>query len=397
MSIQSLSAHTGLLALLALVGLAIPACWPRARQGQPRPRKPRNAVLDLCKGLAIIWIVLIHSLWWSGLLYVPVDLLRQLALLIDVPLFFFLSGWAATYERNDAYAFFKRLYSLYLPYAVMMLFLLAVLYIGNHRPIHAGAALRWLLLSYGRRQPPEWACVFVSMWYLKVLAVLVLLSPLLKWLARRRVAGGLLLALLALVNILLSYRNYPASVSPWDGETFAPANLRYWLFYLFFLFLGFYTADVRLDRGRFLAALGPALAFFGLEAILQGPVLDLQNAKFPPTTLYFAASLISIIIVLHLKSREERLQKGLADSWMGRALQWCGQRVYSLYLYQGFGAVAIYPFVRASLRYPWPLVLAAAFGLNLGLTCLLTLAFHPVGTFWVHRIDRWARKALAGG
>ena len=53
----------------------------------------RVAGLDIFRGLAMINIVMIHTVFWWGERYAPAWS-RNLALLVDVPLFF-LSGWAA--------------------------------------------------------------------------------------------------------------------------------------------------------------------------------------------------------------------------------------------------------------------------------------------------------------
>ena len=55
--------------------------------------QPRNHYIDLLKGLAALNIVFIHTVFNSGFNYVP-DWVRTLSLAVDVPFFFFLSGWA---------------------------------------------------------------------------------------------------------------------------------------------------------------------------------------------------------------------------------------------------------------------------------------------------------------
>lgn len=52
----------------------------------------RDLTIDLFKGFTILWIIHIHTVFWSGDFYFS-DPVRQFTLLIDVPIFFFLSGY----------------------------------------------------------------------------------------------------------------------------------------------------------------------------------------------------------------------------------------------------------------------------------------------------------------
>ena len=50
-------------------------------------KKNRNYYIDNIRGLATISVVFIHTVFWSGSSYVP-EYMRNLSLLIDVPIFF---------------------------------------------------------------------------------------------------------------------------------------------------------------------------------------------------------------------------------------------------------------------------------------------------------------------
>lgn len=50
-------------------------------------KKERNIAIDFFRGIVIINIVFIHTTFCSGLFYVP-SYIRNLSLLIDVPIFF---------------------------------------------------------------------------------------------------------------------------------------------------------------------------------------------------------------------------------------------------------------------------------------------------------------------
>lgn len=59
----------------------------------------RDYNLDFFKGLASISIVFIHTAFYSGETYIP-GIMRMICLLVDVPLFVFLSGWGLSYNKD---------------------------------------------------------------------------------------------------------------------------------------------------------------------------------------------------------------------------------------------------------------------------------------------------------
>jgi len=96
--------------------------------------KERNNTLDFLRGFAAIWIVLIHTCFHSGDAYVP-TLVKQLVLIIDVPLFMFLSGYTLHYsegfEKNT-----KRLVKMYLYYLVFLLIFFVIAVIRNSQVVN---------------------------------------------------------------------------------------------------------------------------------------------------------------------------------------------------------------------------------------------------------------------
>ena len=62
----------------------------------------RDYSIDLFRGLACISIVFIHTVWWSGVSYVP-EYISQISLLFDVPVFFFLAGQSAYFSLSKSF------------------------------------------------------------------------------------------------------------------------------------------------------------------------------------------------------------------------------------------------------------------------------------------------------
>ena len=51
----------------------------------------RDHYVDFVRGLCALSVVFIHTVFWSGYSYVP-EYVRNLSLMFDVPVFFFLAG-----------------------------------------------------------------------------------------------------------------------------------------------------------------------------------------------------------------------------------------------------------------------------------------------------------------
>ena len=62
-------------------------------------KRNRNYYIDNIRGLAIISVIFIYTVFWSGSSYVP-EYMRNLALLIDVPIFFLLTGMLMSIIKN---------------------------------------------------------------------------------------------------------------------------------------------------------------------------------------------------------------------------------------------------------------------------------------------------------
>lgn len=59
----------------------------------------RNDNIDFLRGIATLCIILIHTAFWSGELYLPA-VVKNLTLLIDVPVFMFISGISFSYVNS---------------------------------------------------------------------------------------------------------------------------------------------------------------------------------------------------------------------------------------------------------------------------------------------------------
>ena len=129
----------------------------------------RNNYIDCLRGIAAIAIVFIHTCFWSGGSYVP-ELMQTLSLAIDVPFFFFLSGWASTYVGS----FEKGITSLLGTYKKYVMFfpfyMMALLVVGVFSGQFTGLTLSNLYanLFFIRIENSTLPVVMSSMWFMPV-------------------------------------------------------------------------------------------------------------------------------------------------------------------------------------------------------------------------------------
>lgn len=317
----------------------------------------RDNYIDFLRGIAAVWIIFIHTCFWSGGSYVP-ELMQTFSLAVDVPFFFFLSGWASTYVCSFRKSILSLL-GIYKKYIMFMPFLvIALLVTGLFTGQFPGLTLRTLYGNLFFFTPDErniLPAVLSSMWFMPVYFTVVPLGQAI--LASMRTVSGaerwneLLIAGLAL---LYSY---------WTGSFFLiPSRI---LFYLFFYLLGVACKDFYIERFRVLVVFGLAdICAMKLIGISQGwDVSNMQSMKFPPDIVYLLYSLLWIAGVLWAKKKLPKISAGNVFCRIGRA-------AILFYFCQGISSSLLF-YIVPGLHMYWGIKLFVAFAINLSVTLLL--------------------------
>lgn len=333
----------------------------------------RNNVLDVVKGFAIINIILIHTVWWSGLEYIPYDIIRQLTLMIDVPLFFFLSGWAASLHEQKFKDSIKRIVKLYIPYLIMLLVLWSFLFIFYKRVVSFDNILQWV--TFSKRDSFEIGAVMGSVWFLPAFLITSFVGTFIDKYIRKKI-GLILIGFILGINIVFSLFNFEII----DGSILGITSLRIIFFYMFFYFLGMCLRDIKITKKQFICLFFSLLVVFLFFLAGSGFILELQLNKFPPTTFYLVASMFSVITTLYLKNFETKMGKLIEKKRFFAFLNFSGINVYNLFLYQGFGAAIIYYIVYSQnfQTIHWAILLPICFVCNLAISYLLAFVFGKI-------------------
>ncbi len=83
----------------------------------------RDEYVDRIRGIAMIHVLLVHALFWCDLFVSPVEMTVKSLLLIEMPVFFFVTGASARLSSGKGYLNFtgRRLQGIFLPYCIYAL------------------------------------------------------------------------------------------------------------------------------------------------------------------------------------------------------------------------------------------------------------------------------------
>ncbi|MBI4469337.1 MAG: acyltransferase [Acidobacteria bacterium] len=332
----------------------------------------RDPFLDYLRGIAIIWVVMAHVLYFKSFFPYP---LLQSYMLFEMPTIFFVSGASLFFSisRREPVGRFlaKRISRLLKPYYLLAAVCIPLHYalaISRGEPVSFQYLVRWLVL-----RPTDTTPRYIEfyLWFVMVALTVSLLHPLLGWLYRNlrtRIFTMILLAagiVIESLGFLKPLFDVIWSILPEYWARIASDTIWYAIFYSFFVFLGYCYADGRLafKPGVFAAS---ALVTGGLilVAILRGPFhLDMNLNKFPPNLVYALFGLTWIALFLFLRPAINRFFTHAHR--LGEFITYCGRHSYSIYLWHGFGFWILDAVLRwtntetgvVSLFYPVPLLL----------------------------------------
>lgn len=334
----------------------------------------RDQSLDLLRGLAALSIIFIHTTFWSGEAYVP-QKVASLSLILDVPFFFFLSGWGAGYVRSLKKSLLS-LVNIYLKYLVFFcLYVLLLLGIwaafGRNNGLTVPNLLGNLLFRVGAGT--SLPVVMGSIWFMPVYFTVIPLGSLILWLALR-LSGTDEKALSLWISIVLGLSLLALGLT-WSGAAI-PYLSQTTLFYLAFYLLGLLCRSVTIPRLSWAAGLIvldlAALVLLGRRLELN--FLQMQEMKFPPNVIYFLFSLAAVIAALWLRGKLTGISP---DSPLCRI----GRSALLFYFCQGIGG-SVLQLLMPQVRLAWYWKLPLAYCVNLSITLcfvwLLSLVYRAV-------------------
>ena len=331
----------------------------------------RDPFVDWFKGIMILSVIHIHTVYWSGYAYVP-EGVRQAALLVDVPMFFFISGYVTRPVAflpclRKTIQQFVRLYFHYLVISFLLLGAVLVVSVLLSGWNQADSRLAFSSLFGLAPRGNLWDSIRGfngSLWYVKIYFSMLVFVPFLVGLASfHKIKFNVLLF------VLLFTALFPKEYA---DHSFLFSSYGYVSFYLFFFVLGiiFREQEEHLDSKSislsFLLTVCLGLVVFYSD----NKVFIIDRYKFPPAMQYLIYSLPLIHVFVLLK----RTLKQKSCTFNGRCslfLRWCGTNIFYMYLFQGAVCSLPYFFINDLVSVFHPAIL---YGLMLSFNIVLTLA-----------------------
>lgn len=324
----------------------------------------RNEYIDYLKGIASIGIIAIHTAFWSGQSYTP-EWFWNLTLLLDVPFFFYLSGWGGQYSKKSIEKMLKSLGKIWIKwiYFITLVSILCVLSYKLPWRFQGVTDFRDLINNYFFNVSIPGFCVIGgSVWYLPHYFVVIFINTILMCLIAEKENEKKLkyiyMLILGIVFLWICYGNY-----------FLGLDIQYFLFYSFFWMLGLNGCGKTKRFSQFISALVVAILGIAIWSYLQGlPLYDLQSAKFPPTMKYGCASMIVIIVAKYVEKYKKTYNKVLVH---------IGRNAIYYYFAQGISSSLCYIWVDKIQVHNWFIKWMSIFGINV-LTTICVAEFLSV-------------------
>lgn len=314
----------------------------------------RNDNIDFFRGVAAVWIIFIHTCFWSGSSYVP-TWLQSLSLIIDVPLFVFISGMTFNFSNN----FFKTIKSLckiwfkWLEFLIIY-FLIILLFDFDH--FNLSSIIRAIFFNFSGND--MLIVVNGSLWFIFMFFVVCLIGNLIICIYNKYFDNlnnfKYILFLIFLLYGMSLYNNSFIFLSTVN------------LMYIFVYLLGYYLYHFHFKNFKYFLISLVIVVFF-VRILLhfnEYGFLNMQAAKNIAHINYFAYSLISILCVVFLK--DKIYVKNNVFTFIGR-------NALIFYFCQGIGSSLIYKIYPYIIDFPSIMKLLFMFGSNFCITCLFAV------------------------
>lgn len=345
-------------------------------------KKNRDLLIDALKGLSALGVLAIHTAFWYGESYTPAWF-RSLTLLIDVPLFFFLSGWVSSLGQMGN--LLRTLKSLWNNIFCKGIFLVCILFlIGKAAGIEllpeSTALLASLSLDFSFEHLP---LLNGSMWFISCYLKAVVLNQVLICLLEPSVSkhgyslDQLLISLFWLELALFFFSCANVNYLPFQ---LSQEELFYSMIWMLGAVVGRKKIIIRKGWVFFAASCLCAVLFVASARFLNRPITLVQHMKFPlkphamlPWLFY---SMPSLLLAIYLRSKP--ILQSCAPI---RLLAKIGKNAIYYFFAQGISVTLVHRILPWKLS-PWGLRFAFEFCLNVLLAIVIAEILRASEKVW---------------
>lgn len=336
----------------------------------------RDLYIDFAKGFATLSIIFIHTVYWSGQFYVPTEL-RILSLLIDVPLFYALSGLTS---GNNIEKTLYRLLKLQITFMIFVTFLFFLDYLFKVFGLNV-FGLDWMKNFYSTfgtkyvpkniSNIPQWQnlgnwylhqytnadtfpVVMGSFWYLKVYFILTVFGVLILRFFSKHISWFIAVCF----GLTFIFNAFP--------QFYPSGQVGYVAFYL-----GLFLAAHQLKGKKIPTKWVPII--YGVLVLIfiflfwnygKELFLKMNKAKFPPKLLYIFWSGFSLLTLFVLYNRVKITKNNF--------LTYIGKNAIFYYFAQGISSSMVY-FLVVPLKdeLPWGILVIVIIAINILLAVII--------------------------
>jgi peptidoglycan/LPS O-acetylase OafA/YrhL len=276
----------------------------------------RDVTIDIFRAIAMIWVIFVHSLFWTGVFTTKIEYIVKSLFLIEMPLFFFLAG-ASNYmskRKSILNFYFTRLQRILIPYwiyagiCILLTYIISVL---NGSKIIDSLIMKWLIPMERQDVPLEiltWA-----LWFIPVYLLIIMTFPFLRMYFDKQKNKFLKIMPLFVLAVCLFFMD----VYKISGTTFFYYT-RMLVFYCFWIYLGmFYNVlkeNININKLK-KAVFFIACVFVSILLVLTPYYsIDMQINKFPPNFLFLIYTLGFLSLMYYCSNHIVKIIKFLCKN-----------------------------------------------------------------------------------
>ncbi len=320
-------------------------------------KKERNYNIDFLRGIAVLCIVLIHTVWWSGTSYLPSEF-SNICLLIDVPVFIFISGMSFNYINSITKSLkgIINQWKKWIYFLLIYIILIIVLYNGS---INLKDIFSWITYTFPTNTsiPVVPGSIWFMVMYIKVALFCSIIICAINYFSKEKKEQDLILLLVTMLMIFI-YTSTAGNFLFFD---------EYLSFYSLIFVLGYILCNYKIKGLKQFALyeLSALTMTFITFKIYGFGINEIQVAKFPPSIPYLPFSMISIAFFWYLK---DKLKIGVNNK-----INYIGQNAIFFYFSQGVSSSFLYFFQNHITTNSNILMFIVLFGINI--TCTIIGAY----------------------
>lgn len=293
----------------------------------------RDKTVDYLRATAMLWVIVIHVLYWGNFFVSDTVNLIKSFLLFEMPLFFFVTGASNSFSKTRGYFnfVFKRYKRVLIPYWIFALICIVFSIIdfknsGSLAPNAIGDIfLSWLIPH--DTQMTNIPYLTWALWFIPVYLGIILIIPLLK-LMRSCKHSDMFIIVLLFVFVATCYLGL--------------GRIRIVAFYSIWTYIGLFydkiTAHIterNFRKALLFVALVGLVGILGLHTV--GLPLDMQYNKAPPNLMFLVFSVVNLSIIFLLIPYITKLGKYIEQYKLpNKILALFSTRTMTIYLYQSF-------------------------------------------------------------